>query len=498
MASAPPGHIPGGPFGVGAVYPLAVSDRAPFIIFGGGPCGLAAAWQLCQFGEKPIVIEREPLVGGLCATHERDGWRFDLGGHRFVSGDAALSRWLEKLLGDDLLSAERRSIVLYRSRRFRYPLEAVDLVRNLGVRENARVIAGWAAARVRAHLRPHAEQSFEDWVTSRFGRPLYEAFFGPYTRKLWGLDPSLISADWAQERISLLDLRDVALRMMRLRRTPVRTYARHYRYPRLGMGQLYRTMAADVVSRGGEIRAATRVVGLEATGERVTAVLVDGTRGAERIPAGEILSTLPLPELARMLRPDTPAAIDAAARRLRFRALAFVNLMLARRDFSDSTWMYVASGDLTMSRIQEPKRRSPFMAPEGRTSLMLEVPCDVGDRTWKASDAELRTRMLSELDALGLPVRDVLSSFVVRVTHGYPVYHLGYERDRQALLAEVASFANVRSAGRQGLFRYVFMDAAMQMGMKAAMQMLAGERGGAGIDAIGRSTRVIEAGALTA
>ena len=473
-------------------------DRSPFVILGGGPCGLAAAWQLCHFGAKPVVIEREPLVGGLCATHERDGWRFDLGGHRFVSGDAALSRWLESLLGDDLLVGERKSVVLYRGRRFRYPLEAIDLVRTLGVRENARAIAGWAAARVHARLWPREERSFEDWVTSRFGRPLYEAFFGPYTRKLWGLDPSRISADWAQERISLLDLRDVALRLMHLRRSPVRTYARHYRYPRLGMGQLYRTMADEVIARGGEIRRATRVAGLEASGDRVTAVLVDGPGGAERIPVGELLSTVPLPDLARMLRSDLPAKIEAAARRLHFRALAFVNLMLSRQDFSENTWMYVASGELTMSRIQEPKRRSRFMAPEGRTSLMLEVPCDLGDRTWGASDAELRSRMLSELDALGTPVRDVLSSFVVRVSHGYPVYHLGYERDRQALLAEVAAFTNVRSAGRQGLFRYVFMDAAMQMGMKAASQMIAGEGGGVGIDAIGRSTRLIEAGALTA
>ena len=138
------------------------------------------------------------------------------------------------------------------------------------------------------------------------------------------------------------------------------------------------------------------------------------------------------------------------------------------------------------------------MAPQGRTSLMLEVPCDEGDGTWAASDRDLCARMLSELALLGFRVDDVLSSFVVRVAHGYPVYHLGYERDRQALLAQVASFANVRSAGRQGLFRYVFMDAAMQMGIRAATQMLAGERGGGGIDAIGRSTRVIETTALTA
>jgi protoporphyrinogen oxidase len=471
---------------------------SPFVILGGGPCGLAAAWQLCQSGARPIVIEREPLVGGLCATHERDGWRFDLGGHRFVSGDAALSRRLEQLLGDDLLVGERRSVVLHRGRRFRYPLDALDLVRNLGVRENARALAGWVVARARARAFPHEERSFEQWVTARFGRPLYETFFGPYTHKLWGLHPSLISADWAHERISLLDLGDVAMRLMRLRRTPVRTYARRYRYPRLGMGQLYRAMADAVRAGGGEVRSATRVVGLETASECVKAVLVEGRRGAERIPVGELLSTLPLPELARMLAAASPMAIDEPARRLRFRGLTFVNLMLARSDFSDCTWMYVPSRDWAMSRIQEPKRRSRWMAPEGRTSVMLEVPCNVGDTTWEASDGELRTRMLSELEALGFRVNDVLSSFVVRVEHGYPVYHLGYERDRQALLTHVARFANVRTAGRQGLFRYVFMDAAMQMGLKAAQQMLAGERGGAGIDAIGRATKVIETSAITA
>jgi protoporphyrinogen oxidase len=481
----------------------------PFVVLGGGPCGLAAAWRLCEAGERPVVIEAEPQVGGLCATQERDGWRFDLGGHRFVSADEALSRWLEELLGDDLLEAERRSVVFHRGRTFRYPLEAGDLVRNLGVGEGARALAGYVAARARARRHPPADRTFEDWTVARFGRPLYDAFFGPYTEKLWGLSPRLISADWARERISLLDLTDVALRLLHLRSTPVRTYARRYRYPRLGMGQLYGALAGRVVARGGRVLSGARVVGLETAGDRAKAVLVEGPRGAERVPAGEVLSTVPLPQLARMLRLDASPELDAAARRLRFRGLAFVNLMLARAEFSPYTWTYVASGEASISRIQEPKHRSLAMAPPGRTSIMLELPCDAGDATWSASDDELRRRGLAELAAMGWPVDDVVGSFVVRVAHGYPVYHLGYERDRQALLGAVARLSNVRTAGRQGLFRYVFMDAAMQMGQVAAVQMLSGARGpgagaGAGIaaihaiDAIGRSTRVIEASALTA
>ncbi len=140
------------------------------------------------------------------------------------------------------------------------------------------------------------------------------------------------------------------------------------------------------------------------------------------------------------------AALERAARALRFRALTFVHLLLDRPDFSDATWMYVASGGLRTSRIQEPRRRSPAMAPPGRTSLLLEVPCDVGDDVWAAGDDALRARFTAELEALGFRVDDVRGAFAARVAHGYPVYHLGYDADRRALLAEVGRSARVVEA----------------------------------------------------
>jgi protoporphyrinogen oxidase len=468
------------------------------VVLGGGPCGLAAAWHLARAGHKPIVLERESLVGGLCATHARNGWRFDLGGHRFVSSDRALTQWIEQMLGDDLLTQERRSVVLHDGRRFRYPLEAGDLLRSLGPEEGVRALAGYGVARLRRGVSPRPDVTFEDWVTARFGVPLYDSFFGPYTQKLWGLSPRAISADWAAERISLLGLGDAALRLAGLRRAPIRTYARRYRYPRRGMGQLYEAIARDIERHGGEVVTSARVVGLEKKDARVIAVNVDTVHGPRQIPVGELLSTIALPELARALDPSPSPSLERTMRALRFRALTFLNLMLRRPDFSENTWMYVASGSLKMSRIQEPKRRSSAMAPPGTTSIMIEIPCDVGDRIWQAPLASLRSEFEGELRTLGFRVDDVVDAFSVRVEHGYPVYHLGYDRDRRDLLRVVERFENVRTAGRQGLFRYVFMDAAMSMGVHAAEEMLAGTRSIEAVDAIGRARGVIEAQALTA
>jgi protoporphyrinogen oxidase len=471
--------------------------RLPFVVLGGGPCGLSAAWHLASKGERVVVVDRESQVGGLCATHVQGGYRFDLGGHRFVSADLALTRWLEGLLGDELLTSRRKSVVLHEGRAFRYPLEARDLLHNLGWRENTRAALGYARARARHWFAPTADVTFEDWVTSRFGRPLYDTFFGPYTEKLWGISPRLISADWAAERISLLHLGDAAARLLHLRRPPIRTYAREYRYPRLGMGQLYDVIAREIVERGGEVRTATSVTGLETAGDRVVAVRLQSERGEERIPARAVVSTIPLPDLVGYLSRGAAARCGPPSG-LRFRSLVFLNLMLARETIGDNTWMYVASAKLRTSRIQQPNKRSPAMAPPGKTSVMLEIPCDRGDAIWNASVPELRTLAARELAELGVETGEIVDAFSVKVEHGYPIYHLGYEADRQELLRVVEAFANVRTAGRQGLFRYVFMDAAMQMGTLAAEQLLKGEGCARHIDRIGRSARVVETTALTA
>lgn len=468
------------------------------VILGGGACGMMAAWELCARGARVTVLERERRPGGLCGTIEDGGYHFDLGGHRVISQNRELVARLEALLGDQFLHRVRSSVILNRGQKFHYPLQAAELLRKVPLTEAASVWSSYAQAALSRRLRPAADASFEDWVVGRFGRVLYDRFFGPYTEKLWGIPPTEISSDWAAQRISLLDLSDVLLRLMGVRKGGARTYAKRYLYPRRGIGQLFTRMAEEITALGGTILYGTAVTGLVtepafpgSAARRIRAVRFQTSESgdekeraaspmrSEELAADAVISTLALPSLIAMLSSHRAMLAEPALRaadRLRFRGVRFLNIKLDRPRFSPHTWMYVSEPRYLATRIQEPAHRSPYAAPPGKTSIMLEIPCQVGGRTWTMPDDELYARCLSDLGDLGFSGlrRDTLGYFCSYVEEGYPIYHRSYQDDRRTALDYLGRFANLTSCGRQGSFRYVFMDTAMEMGLLAAERTLQG------------------------
>ena len=122
----------------------------PFAVLGGGPAGLTAGYVLAR-DERPVVVfEAETQVGGLARTVVRDGYRFDLGGHRFFTKSAEVQTLWEQVLGDELLVRARLSRIFWRGRFIDYPLRLADVVRKVGPLELARCSASYARAVARA------------------------------------------------------------------------------------------------------------------------------------------------------------------------------------------------------------------------------------------------------------------------------------------------------------------------------------------------------------
>jgi protoporphyrinogen oxidase len=426
-------------------------------VLGAGPAGLACAWELACRGARVVVLEASQHVGGLAATFERDGFRFDQGGHRFLTRWPELLERVTKLLGEELLLVDRHSVVLSNGRRFGYPLELADLLRHVPLRRGLHYVASWALERARRPARD--ETSFEGWMTRRFGPALYAEFFAPYSRKLWGIEPSRLSSEWAPQRIGSFDLGFALQHLLGLARARPRTVARRFLYPRLGMGQLFDAIAREVERLGGSLRLGARVEGLALEGGRVRAARTVGGDHEARA----FVSTLPLAELAGFL------GVEA---RLRFRGLRFLNLMLDAPAQLGSTWAYLSDGEGLVSRVQEPARRSPFMAPPGRGSLQLELPGSPGDPVFELADDELFARAWPEVAGAGLVIPAAVTGFFsTRAAHAYPVFERATRDELARAHAGASRFSNLELAGRQGRFSYVFADRAMEEGIAAARRI---------------------------
>ncbi len=444
-----------------------MQNNEDVLILGGGVAGLIAGIELAKNGKSVTILEKESKVGGQCKTEVLDvngeKYRFDYGGHRFITNNKELLEFVEEILGDDLLVSQRSSVILHQNKTYEYPLN----IKNLLKTAPKAMLFGAIIDTIKIILKLNKpdNKNFESWITSRFGKTLYKNFFGPYTKKLWGMEPSHLSADWAGQRISLIDLKDVLKKLLFKNKKTVRTYAKSYRYPKYGFGDLPSKMAKRFEELGGKIVLGENVTKIEYTDNIITKV---HTQSEKSYSAKNIISTIPMNEMAISLGYDS---------KLQFRSLRFLCIGLDIEDFTPHTWQYVSDYDLLPTRIQEPKRRSKHMAPCGKSSIMLEIPCNIHDKIWHMNDIELLEIVKKDLSKLNFDINNKIVDYFSFVTeHAYTLMDINYNEHRDQTIKYLNKFDNLTMCGRQGTFRYIFLDTAMETGLMAARRLLGNEK----------------------
>jgi protoporphyrinogen oxidase len=440
------------------------------VILGGGACGLSAAWELSKNGKNVVVIESDSSLGGLCKTIRYKGFNFDLGGHRLISRNDELLSKISELMGDELLVSERISAIRLNGREFQYPLSAADILKQTDMRFVTGCLMDYAFQSIYKILKHTPDDSLEDWIINRYGNKLYDTFFKDYTGKLWGMPSSKLSSDWAAERISLLNLWDVVLRLCGLGNNTPRTYAKTFFYPRYGIGQIFEYIGKEVKKNGGNMILNATFKKLLIEGDSVKGIIYSINGKDETIYCDWVISTIPITDLLRTLDRRVCQDINGSLKALRYRSLRFLNILIDKPEISRNTWTYIPDGKYIMTRIQEPKKRSPHNAPDGKTSLILEIPCFYDDEVWNMPDDLLFKRCVEDLFKLGIDIKSkVIDYFYTREKHAYPIYQLGYKIHLEKLVTWIDGIENILISGRNGLFRYIFMDMAMEMGLDAAM-----------------------------
>ena len=444
-----------------------------FVVVGGGPSGLAAAFEATRRGASVAVIEKLDRVGGLARTLTRGGNRYDIGPHRFFTMNAEVRNLFVDVLGDDLVKVPRLTRILYGGKYFNYPLTPFNALFGLGISNSIAILASYAAARLHRLVGSPRIDSFEDWIVDRFGHRIYRTFFKTYTEKVWGVPCDRIGADWAAQRIKGLSLTTAIYSAVRKPKLKIKTLVDEFMYPRLGAGQFYEKMARAAEEKGAEVLLDSTVVAIRRRENLVTGIRIRAG-GEERDVTGDFyLCSAPLTEMLEMMDPPPPQDVLTASRSLRYRNHIGVKLDVRGVPFPDN-WIYVHAPEVKAARITNYRNFSAAMATERDISpLTLEYFCFPGDDVWEMSERELVALATEELARLGIVAPDrVIGGFIVRSEKAYPVIEKGYEQHVACVRRWLTTFTNLLPIGRSGMFKYNNQDHAIATGLLAARTAL--------------------------
>ncbi len=452
---------------------LASWQKNRTVILGGGLAGLSSGFVLVRAGQPVMVVESDSVVGGLSKTVVKGEFRFDLGGHRFLTKNEKIEQFVRELLQGDFLTVSRKSKIYMHNKLFDYPLKPLNAIFGLGISTTVKAISDYSKEKIRNIFITPVSISLEDWVVSNFGRTMFNLYFKEYSEKVWGIESRRISKEWVAQRIRGLSLWTAMKNaFFKFSGKDIKTLAGTFIYPSMGIGEISDRLSEEI-EKENPVLTGTSVMQINHGDSVIRSLVAKNSAQIYDVEGKEFISSIPLTNLIQMLRPFAPDDVLEAASKLKFRSIVIVTIMLDRESVTDLTWMYLPERSIPMGRIHEPKNWSPNMAPRGKTHIVAEYFCFEGDDIWNSPDSELTSDTVKQLVKLGfIRESDVIDSCVVREPKAYPLFEIGYTEHYDKILEYLKKFKNLHIIGRSGMFKYYNMDHSIESGMEIAEKIL--------------------------
>ncbi|MBI3549020.1 MAG: FAD-dependent oxidoreductase [Elusimicrobia bacterium] len=438
--------------------------KTDVLILGGGLGGLSTAYHLDRLGGRLsyLIAEAKRTPGGLAGSVRRDGFTFDHTGHLLHLHDPYGKTLIMDLLKGNLSVQERNAWIYIRGAYARYPFQANTFGMPWKVVEDC--VAGY----VKTLLRPRpveAGLSFREWSLRTFGEGISKHFMFPYNEKLWRTPLSRMTTEWQGRFVPKPAPEEVLYGALSDQRKFF-GYNATFRYPvRGGIQALPDALAARVSNL--HLGCVATKIDLR---EKVAVIA-----GLGEVRYEKLVSTLPLVDLLDIASP-LPPRVQTARRKLRYNTVFNLNIGVARRKVSDKHWVYFPEASFPFYRAGFSSNFSAAVAPEGATSMYIEVARKPGERV---DLNRLEGQILSGLRRCGL--LKASDKILTRVWLPIPCAYVVYDFDRTQALATIFPFlrdAGVSSIGRYGGWKYSFMEETILDGKRCAERLLGRERTG--------------------
>lgn len=426
--------------------------RTETLILGGGLAGISAAYHAPR--GTIVLVEREAEVGGTARSFQVGGFTFDFTGHLLHLHNDYTRKLIPKLLNNDFFTCQRNTWIFSKDVYTRYPFQA--FTHGLPEPVVDECVLGFLD-RYMEHRPPEKRsRNFREWCFQVFGDGIARNFMIPYNEKLYQTNASHLTTDWCGPFVPTPDLSDVIAGALGDKDPGTFGYNATFLYPRKGGIQALPQAMARGLSG---IRLGTSITKVD--WRRREAALSTG----ETVAYSRLISTIPLPELLRVMRP-LPAAVRSAAGKLRFASILCLNIGVARAKISDKSWVYFPEPEYPFYRVGFPMNFTPHVVPRGCSSMYVEVPMK-------------RARGLTQMELLKQVRRGLEQAGILKPSDHLPVVqflpiryaYVMYDGNRSAALRTINGFLSdhhAQSIGRYGAWKYSFMEEAILDGKKAA------------------------------
>lgn len=414
------------------------------IILGAGISGLGAAYSLRQKGETPLVLEKDETYGGLCGCFTIDGFTFD----RFVHLSFAKD---ERVLNIFNTSAKRiithipNPYNIYNRKWIKHP--AQNNLYPLSAEEKSLIIKDFLSRP--NNVETDKIDNYEQWLRIQFGNYFAEHFPMKYTKKYWMCEAKELETRWVGQRIYQPSVEEV-IKGSQTADTPVTYYAKEMRYPASGGYRQFFSLLAE----GTDIRYGKEVTNIDTTKKTVK------TSDNTTYHFTRLISTLPL-NLYPSLMPGMPEDIKTAARMLKATSGYHVSIALKTKDIPPYLWWYIYDEDILAARVYSPSLKSPNNAPEGCSSLQMEVYCAENAFT----EQELKERTVGKLIEMGIiKEEDILFTHIGFEAYANVIFdkniYVCREKVRKYLISQ-----GIEPIGRFGEWGYLWSDQSLLSGL---------------------------------
>jgi protoporphyrinogen oxidase len=426
-------------------------------LFGGGLTGLSLGRLLHERGEEIIILEAEPVYGGLCRSRADKGYTFDIGGsHIIFSRDTEVLAFMRRMIAGNEQRNDRNTKIFYKQRFVKYPFE--NGLAELPPEDRFACINGFVKNLIALEKgEVPAPKNFREWIYATFGSGIAECYMVPYNEKIWKYPTEKMSHHWVDGRIPRPPVEDIIKSAIGIE-TEGYTHQSVFSYPLDGGIEALVTAIAQPI------------LPFIRTGFRVRSVKKSGTSwvisdGNTEIIADRVISTIPVQHLLPCLD-DVPARVKEACRALVYNSLICVNVGV-KGPLPAISWMYIPDKKLgKTNRISFPSNFSHHAAPEGCGAVLAEITHQPGDEVSGMSDEALTREVRKMLSDMGICREDqIVYTSVERQPFAYVVYDLDYLKNI-ATVKEYCSSQEIPLVGRFSQFEYLNMDGCIRSVME--------------------------------